>query len=119
MSNIKSKNTEIHVALRRMREAAELSMRQAGALVGISHVAISQFENQKLKLPDWRIEAMLKAYGYTAEDLAKILGRQPQAAPREDCRALIERLSDDQLIAIRNLMSLLVNQATVTSKVAV
>ena len=88
-----------------MREAADLTMRQAGALVGISHVAISQFENKKLSLPDSRIEALVNAYGYTQGDLEKILGRKPIKSPRDDCRAMIERLNEDQLCAVRNIMA--------------
>jgi transcriptional regulator with XRE-family HTH domain len=89
-----------------MRESAELTMRQVGAMIGVSHVAISQFENQKLDLPDYRIEQLVKAYGYTMDEFNKIMGRSaPVVSPKDDCYAMIERLDEDQLVAIRSVMA--------------
>ena len=112
LTGTKNKSIDLHSALRRMREASGLTMRQAGALVGLSHVAISQFENNKLKLPDSRVESLVKAYGYSQEDLEKILGRKPQLSPRDDCRAMVERLSEHQLSVICKLMSLLLSESS-------
>lgn len=106
----KNKNPDTHTALRRMREASGFTMRQTAALVGLSHVAISQFENKKLNLPDSRIEALVRAYGYSLADFEKILGRKPIGSPKDDCRAMLDRLNDDQLLAIRNVIAQLVSQ---------
>lgn len=100
----KRKEMNVAIALRRMRETSELTMRQAAALVGISHVTISQFENQKLSLPDYRIEQLLKAYGYKLEDLNKILGKAPVTSPLDDCHSMIDKLTAEQLTAVRGLL---------------
>lgn len=42
-------------------------MRQVGAMIGVSHVAISQFENKKIDLPGYRIEQLVKARGHSHE----------------------------------------------------
>ena len=36
----KVKDEHVHVVLRRMREAADLTMREVGAMLGVSHVRI-------------------------------------------------------------------------------
>lgn len=100
-----NKNQGVPNVLRRMRESSGLTMRQVGGMIGISHVAISQFENQKLSLPDYRVEQLVRAYGYTPEEFQKILGRAPVTSPKDDCHAMIDRMDDDQLSAMRTLMN--------------
>lgn len=103
---------QIQTVMRRMRESSGLTMRQAGAMIGISHVAISQFENGKLDLPDYRIEQLVNAYGCKMEDFNKIVGRAPVISPKDDCHAMIDRLSENQLSAVRSVLSqLLISQA--------
>jgi len=87
-----------------MRESSELTMRQVGAMIGISHVAISQFENRKLDLPDYRVEQLVKAYGYTMDEFDKIMGRAIVISPKDDCHAMIDRMDDQQLSAMRSVM---------------
>ena len=94
--------------LRRMRESASITMRQAGGIVGISHVAISQFENGKLNLPAYRIEALVRAYGFSIEDFQKIIGKGPAINLRDDCHSIVDRLSEEQLAALRSILVLLV-----------
>jgi transcriptional regulator with XRE-family HTH domain len=77
-----TKENNVSIVLKRMRESAGLTMRQAGAIVGISHVAISQFENRKLDLPEYRIEQLVKAYGLTLEDFNKLMGERRWAVRR-------------------------------------
>ena len=105
----KEKNEKVHILLRKMREAAELTMRQVGAMVGVSHVTISQFENGKLSLPEYRIEQLIKAYGLTTDDFNKILGRAPIVDFKDDCRAMIDRMGDEELAVLRNLLKLICN----------
>jgi transcriptional regulator with XRE-family HTH domain len=100
----KEKDDRVPTVLRRMREAAKLTMRQAGAMIGISHVAVSQFENGKLDLPDYRIEQLLKAYGLDMSDLTKILGRPLVANPKDDCHSIIDRLDEEQLVAVSSIL---------------
>ncbi len=44
------KKSKAPTVLRRMRESAKMSTRVAGGMIGVSHVTISQFENEKLDL---------------------------------------------------------------------
>lgn len=88
-----------------MRESSGLTMRQVGAMIGISHVAISQFENRKLDLPDYRIEQLVKAYGFSMEEFYKVIGRKPVISPKDDCYALLEKLDEDQLMVVRSVMN--------------
>lgn len=103
--DLRQKEKEIHTVLRSMRESAELTMRQVGALIGVSHVTISQFENGKLDLPDYRIEQLINAYGLTVDDLNKILGRPLSSNPKDDCHAMVNKLNESQLFAIRAVMA--------------
>ena len=105
LTSTKNKNQGIPNVLRRMRESSGLTMRQVGGMIGISHVAISQFENQKLALPDYRVEQLVRAYGYTIDEFHKIMGRAPVVSPKDDCHAMIDRLDDDQLVAMRTIMN--------------
>lgn len=104
LTTTKKRDLNIPTVLRRMRESSGLTMRQVGGMIGISHVAISQFENQKLDLPDYRIEQLVKAYGYTADEFNKILGRAPVVSPKDDCHSMLGQLNDEQLSALRGIM---------------
>lgn len=104
LEKVKSKDQNVSIVLRRMRESSGLTMRQAAGLVGISHVAISQFENQKLNLPEYRIEQLVKAYGFSISDFNKLAGRAPGINLKDDCHAMIDRLEEGQLAAIRAVM---------------
>lgn len=108
----KKKDEKVHILLRRMREAAELTMRQVGAMVGVSHATISQFENGKLDLPNYRIEQLVKAYGLSMADFNKILGREPVGNLKDDCYAMVDRLDGDQLAAVRSILSQVLRQPT-------
>ena len=105
LTTSKKKEKNIQTVIRRMRESSELTMRQLGAMIGISHVSISQFENGKLDLPDYRIEQIVKGCGYSLEEFYKILGKAPVTSPIDDCHAMIDRMDNEQLIAIRAILN--------------
>lgn len=107
----KSKSSNLPTVLRRMRESSNLTMRQAAGIVGISHVAISQLENGKLSLPHYRIEQLVKAYGFTEEEFGKIIGREPVISPKDECYAMLDRLGDQELSVLRQLMKILVESS--------
>lgn len=111
----KKKETRVPIVLRRMRESSELTMREVGAMIGISHVAISQFENQKLNLPDYRVEQLVKAYGYTMDEFNKIIGRAIVVSPKDDCHAIVDRLDDEQLLAVRAILNQIMRATTKVS----
>lgn len=91
-------------------------MRQVGAMVGVSHVTISQFENGKLELPDYRIEQLVKAYGYSMDEFNKIMGKAaPVVSPKDDCFAMLERLTEEQTAIMRAVMAQLI-QANALSR---
>ncbi len=101
-------NAPIRAALRHLK---------AGGIIGISHVSISQFENQKLSLPEYRIEQMVKAYGFTNDEFHKILGRAPVVSLKDDCHAMIDRMDDEQLVAVRCVMGQILRPAAQASKI--
>ena len=112
LSTSKKKSSNLPTVMRRMRESAELTMRQVGAMIGVSHVAISQFENGKLELPDYRIEQLVKAYGYSMDEFNKIMGKAaPVVSPKDDCFAMLERLSEVQIAVMRSVMVQLLTPA--------
>ena len=105
LTRCKSKENNTHIVLRRMRESSGLTMRQVGGMIGISHVAISQFENQKLRLPEYRVEQLIKAYGFTLDEFSKIIGKAVVVNLQDDCHAMLDRMSDEQLAALRAIMN--------------
>lgn len=110
LTTAKTKEKSLTTVMRRMRESSELTMRQVAAMIGVSHVAISQFENQKLSLPDYRIEQLVKAYGYTMDEFNIIMGKAPVTSPLDDCHAMVEKLDDEQLCAVRAILSQMMRQ---------
>lgn len=90
--------------LKRLRESSKLTTRQAAALVGVTHTTISHFENEKRVFSNFRIEQLVRAYGYTMEEFHKILGCKPLISLKEDCAAMIDLLDDEQLSALRQLL---------------
>lgn len=91
--------------LKRLREKADLTTRQAAGIIGVTHTTISQFENGKREFSGYRLEELIKAYGYTMDQFNKILGHKSVINYKDDCYAMIERMDDSQLSAIRAVMS--------------
>ncbi len=111
-----TKETNTPTVLRRMRESSGLTMRQVAGMVGISHAAISQFENGKMSLPEYRVEQLARAYGFSPEEFHKIAGHEPGANPKDDCHCMIDRLDGDQLAAMRAVMAQLLRTVPAPSK---
>lgn len=102
---IKSKNESVANVLRRLRENAGLTTRQAASIVGVTHTTISHFENGKRAVQGFRIEQFVRAYGYTMEQFNKIIGNNTVLSFKDDCMAMINLMDDEQLAAIRAVMS--------------
>ncbi|MBX3040832.1 MAG: helix-turn-helix domain-containing protein [Bdellovibrionaceae bacterium] len=96
--------------LKRLREKADLTTRQAAGIIGVTHTTISQYENGKREFSSLRIEQLVKAYGYTMDQFEKILGHKSVISYKDDCHTLIDRLDDDQLAAVRSILSQLLRQ---------
>ena len=97
--------------LKRLREKTELTTRQAAGIIGVSHTTISLFENGKRELPGFRIEELVKAYGYTVDQFEKILGHRSIGCGKADCIAMIDQLDDHQLTAICAVLSQILRRA--------
>ena len=104
------RNQSVANVLKRLREKAELTTRQAAGIVGVTHTTISQFENGKRDFTGYRIEQLVKAYGYTMDQFDKILGHKSVISYKDDCLAMIELLDDEQLGAIRAVISQLLRK---------
>ena len=99
------RNQSVASVLKRLREKTELTTRQAAGIIGVSHTTISLFENGKRELPGFRIEELVKTYGYTMEQFHKVLGHKAVVCEKEDCFAMLELLDGHQLGAIRAVLS--------------
>lgn len=96
--------------LKRLREKANLTTRQAAGILGVTHTTISQYENGKREFSSLRVEQLVKAYGYTMGQFEKILGHKSVISYKDDCLAMIGQLDDDQLAAMRSILSQLLRQ---------
>lgn len=105
------RNQSIANVLKRLREKAELTTRQAAGIIGVTHTTISQFENGKREFSGYRIEELVKAYGYTLDQFHKILGHKTVISYKDDCLAMVAQLDDEQLGAIRAVLSQLLRKS--------
>ena len=101
----KNKNESVANVLKRLRENARLTTRQAASIVGVTHTTISHFENGKRAVEGFRVEQMVRAYGYTMEQFDKIAGNKTVLSFKDDCVSMIDFMDDEQLAAIRAVMS--------------
>lgn len=97
--------TSVANVMKRLRENAGLTTRQAAGIIGVTHTTISHFETGRRDFPSLRIEQLVKAYGYTMEGFEKILGHRSVISHKDDCVSMIGQLDDDQLFAIRAVLS--------------
>lgn len=109
--NDEKRNQSIANVLKRLREKAELTTRQAAGLIGVTHTTISQFENGKREFSGYRIEELVKAYGYTLDQFHKILGHKTAISYKDDCLAMVAQLDDEQLGAVRSVLSQLLRKS--------
>lgn len=93
-----TRETEV---LRSMRMARPLSLSQAGKVLGITGSAIAHIEGGRMDVLRARLEAMLKAYGFTQDQYLEFLeGRKLPIQYRDACHDLVDQLASDQLKAI-------------------
>lgn len=91
--------------LRRIRESANLTMRQLAMQIGISHTAISQLEHGKLELPRARIEQIILACGHKIEDFEKMMGKGfVEINYKDECHSLIKGFDEETLRVLYSLM---------------
>lgn len=97
--------TSVANVMKRLRENAGLTTRQAAGIIGVTHTTISHFETGRRDFPALRIEQLIKAYGYTMTEFEKILGHNSVISHKDDCVTMLDQLDDDQLSAIRAVIS--------------
>ena len=102
---IKNKNDSVANVLKRLRENARLTTRQAASIVGVTHTTISHFENGKRAIEGFRVEQMVRAYGYTIEQFNQIVGNKTVLSFKDDCMNMLGFMDDEQLEALRAVMS--------------
>ena len=64
--------TSVASVMKRLRESAGLTTRQAAGIIGVTHTTISQFETGRRDLPSLRIEQLVKGYGGHVRRLVEI-----------------------------------------------
>lgn len=101
----KNKNESVANVLKRLRENARLTTRQAASIVGVTHTTIGHFENGKRAVEGFRVEQMVRAYGYTMEQFDKIVGNKTVLSFKDDCISMLGLMDDEQLAALRAVMS--------------
>lgn len=90
--------------MRRLRENAGLTTRQAAGIIGVTHTTISQYETGFRQFSSLRIEQLVRAYGYTMTEFEKILGHKSVISFKDDCITMIEQLDEGQAEAVRQLL---------------
>lgn len=103
--------------IRKIRESAGLTLRQLAMQVGISHPAISQLEHGKLDLPRSRIEAIVKACGYSTDDFDKMMGKAAIALNyRDECLSIVKSLDEETVQHLYQLLKRLTPTASVSGR---
>ena len=92
--------------LRHMRMSRNLSMREAGALFGLSSSTISHLEHGRMDLPPDRIPDIVSGYRYSMEDFESFRSGE-QDLPiqlRDECIQIIEHLDQKKLEGVYGLL---------------
>lgn len=92
--------------LKFLRESRNLSMRQAGRLIGKSDAIINHAENGRLDLTPQLILKLLGAYGYTYEEFQKMQSDEFSVSEHtlSECIRILQRLSPAKLRTIKNIL---------------
>jgi transcriptional regulator with XRE-family HTH domain len=92
--------------LKFLRESRNLSMRNAGRLIGKSDAIINHSENGRLDLTPNLILKLLETYGYTFEEYQRMLSNDfsvPQHTLSE-CIEILKRIDPSKLKTIKNIL---------------
>jgi transcriptional regulator with XRE-family HTH domain len=94
------------VVLRWMRRSRRISMRRAGAEIGISSSTISHIEQGRMGLPINRIPQLLALYGYTPAEFEEfVMGNSlPVLNMRDECEQMIARIETQKLKALHAVL---------------
>lgn len=92
--------------LKFLRESRNLSMRNAGRLLGKSDAIINHAENGRLDLTPQLILKFLEIYGYSFEDYRKMLSSEFSVPEHtlSECIGILKRLDPSKLKTIKNIL---------------
>ena len=87
------------IVLRWMRRSRRMSMRAAGALIGVTGSAVSHYEQGRMDLPKARVPQLIAGYHYTpAEYDEYVLGKTlPCLDLRDECEQIVQRMEAAKL----------------------
>ncbi len=90
--------------LKYLRESRQLSMRQAGRILGSSDALVSHSEHGRIDLAGELILRFLKAYGYEYSFFQDLVTGKIQIIENtlEQCQVLLKRLHPDKLKTIHS-----------------
>jgi transcriptional regulator with XRE-family HTH domain len=94
------------VVLRWMRRIRRVSMRRAGAEIGVSGSTISHIEQGRMDLPKERVPQLLALYGYTPAEYEEfVMGKSlPVLNMRDECEQMIARIESPKLKALHAVL---------------
>ena len=93
--------------LRYMRMSRKVSMRAAGARLGISDSSIAHYETGRMDVFPERICQLVESYGYTMQDFEEVKNGRPMPvlSIKDECYQLIDRLDESKLRAVHAMLS--------------
>ncbi len=98
--------TKEAIILRHMRHLAELSLNEAGKLLSITGSAIAHIEQGRMDVSRFRVESMVKAYGFTMEAFLDLLDEEVLPVDlKQECIAIIRLLDETKLQAAFAVLS--------------
>ncbi len=97
--------TKEAMVLRHMRQTRNLSLNDAGGLVGISGSAIAHIEQGRMDISHARLQTLLEAYRFTQEEYLEFFdGRPIPISLRDDCILILKQLDDSRLQAVHSVL---------------
>ena len=87
------------MALRCMRRLRRISMRKAGALIGVTSSAISHYEQGRMNLPKARVPELVTGYGYSMTEYEEFVNGKPLPFSdlRDECEQIVQRMDSTRL----------------------
>ncbi len=96
--------------LRYMRQAKGMSLKEAGALCGISGSAIAHMEQGRMDVPVDRIPLFVSSYGFKMETYDEFLnGKEIPFNYHDECFSLLPFLNSEQAKALHCILVDLTN----------
>lgn len=99
------RETEESKALRKLRLDSGLSQRELAILLGVPQTRVNHSENGRAYIRKPYVELFLSKLNLSWEDWDKLAGKADSDKElREECKKLLERVSDDKLRILHGLL---------------